>query len=192
MGVSVPQIESQRGRDPLLYDALKKIVLELGRRIVGIGNAGALLKFSDKQEVADSAVTETDGTVTVTRSAAGQVGPELVLLNPANRPGDKGAVTFVSSTIPRSRIIAGTTTGSFGGDIALQTIPNYYTPTWQTVVYVTETARVGVNKTAPMSPFAVLTLPAYANNAAAVTGGLTAGDFYTVTGSDPRQVAVVY
>lgn len=34
-------------------------------------------------------------------------------------------------------------------------------------------------------------LPVYANNAAAVTGGLTAGSFYR-TGSDPDQVCVVH
>jgi len=34
-------------------------------------------------------------------------------------------------------------------------------------------------------------LPNYANNAAAVAGGLISGEFYTVTGSDPLQVAAV-
>jgi len=38
----------------------------------------------------------------------------------------------------------------------------------------------------------ITTLPAYANNAAASGGGLVAGDLYAVTGSDPRQVAVVF
>jgi len=32
----------------------------------------------------------------------------------------------------------------------------------------------------------------YANNAAAVTGGLSAGDFYTETGTNPKRVCVVY
>jgi hypothetical protein len=32
----------------------------------------------------------------------------------------------------------------------------------------------------------------YANNAAALLGGLVAGDLYAVTGTDPRQVAVVF
>jgi hypothetical protein len=35
-------------------------------------------------------------------------------------------------------------------------------------------------------------LSSYANNAAALAGGLTAGRLYMVTGSDPRQIAVVF
>jgi hypothetical protein len=34
--------------------------------------------------------------------------------------------------------------------------------------------------------------PAYANNAAALVGGLLAGDIYVVTASDPRQLAIVF
>lgn len=32
----------------------------------------------------------------------------------------------------------------------------------------------------------------YANNAAAIAGGLKAGQVYAVTGTNPRQLAVVY
>jgi hypothetical protein len=35
-------------------------------------------------------------------------------------------------------------------------------------------------------------LPTYANNAAALVGGLVAGDLYTITGSDPLALAVTY
>lgn len=42
------------------------------------------------------------------------------------------------------------------------------------------------------TPNPVLAFPAYANNAAAISGGLQAGDWYTVSSSNPRQVAVVY
>lgn len=38
----------------------------------------------------------------------------------------------------------------------------------------------------------VVGLPSYTNNTTALAGGLTAGAFYQVTGSDPRQVAVVF
>lgn len=43
-------------------------------------------------------------------------------------------------------------------------------------------------------PFGVLQsagLPLYANNAAALAGGLAVGDFYIVTATDPAQLAVV-
>lgn len=50
---------------------------------------------------------------------------------------------------------------------------------------------VGIGTTNPKSPLHVVGLPIYANNAAAVTGGLTAGAFYR-TGADPDPVCVVH
>lgn len=50
---------------------------------------------------------------------------------------------------------------------------------------------VGINTTAPTSRLHVVGLPVYANNAAALGGGLTAGAFYR-TGGDPDQVCVVH
>ena len=47
-------------------------------------------------------------------------------------------------------------------------------------------------KTSGGSTFGGSGLQAFANNAAAITGGLSAGDFYIVSGSDPRQVAIVF
>lgn len=46
--------------------------------------------------------------------------------------------------------------------------------------------------TAKMAHANISSLAAFANNAAAAGGGLSAGDLYVVTGSDPRQVAVVF
>ncbi|MBP8292765.1 MAG: hypothetical protein KAX65_08325 [Caldilineaceae bacterium] len=58
---------------------------------------------------------------------------------------------------------------------------------------ITSNGAVGVNKTSSIgSKFAVVGLVDYANNAAAVTGGLSAGDFYTETGTNPKRVCVVY
>ena len=50
---------------------------------------------------------------------------------------------------------------------------------------------VGIGTTTPTSMLQVIGLPVYANNAAAITGGLTAGAFYR-TGSDPDPVCVVH
>jgi hypothetical protein len=50
---------------------------------------------------------------------------------------------------------------------------------------------VGIGTTTPGSALAVVGLPVYANNAAAVGGGLAAGDFYR-TGADPDPVCVVH
>jgi len=50
---------------------------------------------------------------------------------------------------------------------------------------------VGIGTTSPTSALQVVGLPVYANNAAAVAGGLTAGAFYR-TGADPDPVCVVH
>lgn len=50
---------------------------------------------------------------------------------------------------------------------------------------------VGIGTTTPTSKLQVVGLPTYANNAAAITGGLTAGAFYQ-TGADPSVVCVTY
>ena len=53
------------------------------------------------------------------------------------------------------------------------------------------TGAVGIGTATPSSKLHVVGLPAYANNAAAVTGGLTAGAFYRTNG-DPDLVCVVH
>jgi hypothetical protein len=50
---------------------------------------------------------------------------------------------------------------------------------------------VGIGTTTPHSKLAVPGLPVYANNAAAIAGGLSAGDFYR-DGGDPDHVCVVH
>ena len=59
------------------------------------------------------------------------------------------------------------------------------------VVVVTAAGRIGVQTASPNSNLAVVGLPVYANNAAAISGGLAAGDFYR-TGADPDPVCVVH
>lgn len=51
--------------------------------------------------------------------------------------------------------------------------------------------RLGIGTNTPTSKLHVVGLPVYANNAAAVTGGLTAGSFYRTNG-DPDLVCVVH
>jgi hypothetical protein len=50
---------------------------------------------------------------------------------------------------------------------------------------------VGIGTSSPTSKLQVVGLPVYANNSAAITGGLTAGAFYR-TGADPDVVCVVH
>jgi len=56
---------------------------------------------------------------------------------------------------------------------------------------LTGTGNFGIGTDAPTSKLQVVGLPVYANNAAALAGGLTAGAFYR-TGADPDAVAVVH
>ena len=49
----------------------------------------------------------------------------------------------------------------------------------------------GIGTTTPTSKLQVVGLPVYANNAAAIAGGLTVGAFYR-TGADPDPVCVVH
>lgn len=51
--------------------------------------------------------------------------------------------------------------------------------------------KVGIGSSTPVSPLRVVGLPVYANNAAAIAGGLAAGDLYR-TGADPDPVMVVH
>lgn len=57
--------------------------------------------------------------------------------------------------------------------------------------FVCTTTGVGIGTDAPTSKLQVIGLPDYANNAAAIAGGLTAGAFYR-TGGDPDLVCVVH
>ena len=52
------------------------------------------------------------------------------------------------------------------------------------------TGFVGINKATALSPLAVGGLPVYADNAAALVGGLTAGDFYKTAATGDAQVNV--
>lgn len=58
-------------------------------------------------------------------------------------------------------------------------------------LFISASQQVGIGTTAPKSPLHVVGIPIYANNAAAITGGLTAGALYR-TGSDPDQLCIVH
>jgi hypothetical protein len=88
-------------------------------------------------------------------------------------------------------------TASFAadGDFALcqstAALGNPFVGVGNVVGYFDKTGNFGVGTYQPTSRLHVLGLAAYANNAAAVAAGLTAGAFYR-TGSDPDAVCVVH
>jgi hypothetical protein len=63
--------------------------------------------------------------------------------------------------------------------------------TWKNLVLNPVSGNVGIGTSAPTSKLHVVGLPVFANNAAAIAGGLTAGAFYR-SGGDPDLVAVVH
>lgn len=81
------------------------------------------------------------------------------------------------------------TGGDYAGALSLRTRTNGNSLTEQ--VRVAGDGKVGVGTTSPKSALHVVGLPVYANNAAAIAGGLTAGAFYR-TGADPDPVMVVH
>lgn len=132
-----------------------------------------------------------------------------------------GATVPVSATVlgsnSSSQLIAVSTTGS-GTTVVLGTSPTFTTSITSPVVYGGSAAsstltldgtsngspsnayvlinpsgqgNVGIGTATPHSKLAVVGLPVYASNAAAIAGGLAAGDFYR-TGADPDPVCVVH
>ena len=63
--------------------------------------------------------------------------------------------------------------------------------TWSQKMVIHNNGNVGIGTATPGSKLAAVGLPIYANNAAAITGGLAAGDFYR-TNANPDPVNVVH
>ena len=74
-----------------------------------------------------------------------------------------------------------------GGNIAMRTFPgggHYFQSSGgaATHMYINPAGNVGIGTVSPTSKLQVVGLPSYADNAAAITGGLTVGAFYHTAG----------
>ena len=85
-------------------------------------------------------------------------------------------------------IISGNVAGNEKGYLEFRTRTN---GALQNRVTIQSDGKVGIGTITPTSMLQVIGIPVYADNAAAITGGLTAGAFYR-TGSDPDPVCVVH
>lgn len=87
----------------------------------------------------------------------------------------KAAASFTAPTAPFTEIRFGVGDGAAPTDKMI----------------LTRQGRLGIGNLSPGSSLSVTGLPVFANNAAAIGGGLAAGDFYR-TGADPDVVCVVH
>lgn len=95
--------------------------------------------------------------------------------------GKAGGQTVAGGTGSGDNLTLQSTTHATKGKVILGTA----------AAYDEANTRLGIGTTTPNSALHVVGLPAYANNAAAVAGGLTAGAFYR-TGGDPDLLCVVH
>ncbi len=102
--------------------------------------------------------------------------------------GERGGFSILGAPASSSMIFTPTdNSGAFiDGTIKLGGFGNYN----NNIVNLAVSGKIG-NTPAHTSNLHVVGLANYADNAAAIAGGLTAGAFYIVTGSNPAQVAVV-
>lgn len=153
----------------------------------GILNADTMGMLNGDTVIVSDQVT--DGRIHMYTGGSGGVGPNVT----ACRSGLGGPLFGVNNTNPLHAI-------DIGGDVNTSTlymvggiqVLTSGSTTNSVVVGNGSSSLVGVNTTAPTSPLQVVGLPSYANNAAALSGGLTTGAFYTDGASDPRQVYVVF
>ena len=157
----------------------------------GITNLGAMttIKF-DCFRNSNAAVANDNGTLQELIALGFDYGHLDTL--PASTPQTNYCHGFFMQ--PRCR--TGTITNMY--DIKIQSIEGSGTVTNRWSIYQEDTgtrnyfgSKVGIGTNDPKSKLDVVGLPTYANNAAAVAGGLAAGSFYRTNG-DPDLVCVVH
>jgi hypothetical protein len=113
-----------------------------------------------------------------------------VFVNDANA---KLALGIITTFIARAGGNDYHITGSLTGDLTVVSTSGkkLLLGTGSTLGLAVSAGKIGIGTVGPTSPLQVIGLPVYANNAAAVSGGLTAGAFYR-TNANPDPVCVVH
>ena len=181
------------------------------------GTAGTLAKFTASNTVGNSVVTESSGG----RIGIGLIEAPSAVLDLRLVPLTGGTITHLADLNGMAFLMnsSGQSVNSKTGFLVRFETDPYVIPAgvimgregsvWGTYIAfhtssdgpvndqllermrINRNGNVGIGTTYPTSPLQVVGLPVYANNAAAVAGGLTVGAFYR-TGADPDPVCVVH
>ena len=146
------------------------------------GTTNYLAKFTGANKVGNSAWLAENGTGV----GIGTTSP-VDKLTIRTVPDDANAISGTASITPGHSYGLSLLAGTTSSDRCAQ----FYNAGGTTpYLYIRGDGLVGIGTASPKSPLHVVGLPSYATNAAAITGGLTAGAFYILTGTGSVMVVV--
>ena len=167
-------------------------------RVQSIADASLLLPASGKGiEIYYGGTSNIGGIISYDRTNSAYKRLDIQA-NPLVLGGGVGAVVvtnqFESQNLMRVRGVNGLIAPSTGDGLELYAVNDGAGTVYSGLLSYKRDATAGYT---PLYIYALKVniangLTSYANNAAAVTGGLTAGDLYAITGSNPFTVAIVY
>lgn len=153
----------------------------------GTTTPGAVLDVRGDSRIYSANAAYSEGeNIFYTGSAASGGGLQLHLGAAGVAPGSGTLKSYYRVRGTNANLIL----GIFGGAIGEQ-VPIEIGNATGDVLLAQAVGKVSIGMAPGGSKLGVGGLPSYANNAAAVVGGLVSGDFYLETGSDPKKVCAV-